>query len=114
MLSLCYIFFCYIHIVHAQSSNDVVPTAAIAGNYSGHYRPQVHFSPPEGFMNDPNGMFQDASGIWHYYYQYNPTDTIAGNQHWGHATSPDLYHWTNQPIALYPYDNVTGIFTGSA
>lgn len=65
-------------------------------------------------MNDPNGMFQDANGTYHLYYQYNPTDTIAGNQHWGHATSDDLYHWTNQPIALAPYDNVTGIFTGSA
>jgi beta-fructofuranosidase len=100
-------------LVLAQT-NDAAPTGAIAGNYSGNYRPQIHFSPPEGFMNDPNGMFQDANATWHLYYQYNPTDTIAGNQHWGHATSDDLYHWTNQPIALAPYDNVTGIFTGSA
>ena len=39
---------------------------------------------------------------------------VAGNQHWGHATSPDLYHWTNQPIALFPPDNTSGIFSGSA
>jgi beta-fructofuranosidase len=97
-----------------QNTNDVLPTTAIAGNYTGQYRPQVHYSPPEGFMNDPNGMFQDANGTYHLYYQYNPTDTIAGNQHWGHATSLDLYHWTNQAIALAPYDNVTGIFSGSA
>lgn len=100
-------------VVLAQSDNEV-PTGAISGNYSGLFRPQVHFSPPQGFMNDPNGMFQDANGTFHLYYQYNPTDTIAGNQHWGHATSDDLYHWINQPIALAPYDNVTGIFTGSA
>ena len=87
---------------------------AVAGTYDGTYRPQIHYSPPVGFMNDPNGMFLDAQGVYHLYYQYNPTDTIAGNQHWGHATSTDLYHWTNQQIALFPHDNVTGIFTGSA
>jgi beta-fructofuranosidase len=65
-------------------------------------------------MNDPNGMFLDAKGVYHLYYQYNPLDTIAGNQHWGHATSTDLYHWTNQQIALFPHKNVTGIFSGSA
>jgi beta-fructofuranosidase len=39
---------------------------------------------------------------------------VAGNQHWGHATSPDLYNWTNQPIALYPPREGTGVFSGSA
>lgn len=35
-----------------------VPTdAPIPGNYTGPYRPRVHFSPPQNFMNDPNGMF---------------------------------------------------------
>lgn len=114
MLSLL-LAFCLLTVSAVQAQSDeAVPTGSIPGNYSGLYRPQVHFSPPKGFMNDPNGMFQDANGTYHLYYQYNPTDTIAGNQHWGHATSDDLYHWINQPIALAPYDNVTGIFTGSA
>jgi beta-fructofuranosidase len=95
------------------SSAPVPSGTAVAGRYNGMLRPQIHFSPPVGFMNDPNGLFLDAQGIYHMYYQLNPTDTIAGNQHWGHATSPDLYHWTNQPIALFPRANVTGIFTGS-
>lgn len=64
-------------------------------------------------MNDPNGLFLDSNGTYHLYYQYNPNSTIAGNQHWGHATSPDLYTWTNQPIALSPYNN-SYIFSGSA
>ena len=39
---------------------------------------------------------------------------MAGNQHWGHATSEDLYHWTNQPIAIYAVNESSYIFTGSA
>ncbi|KZV74497.1 glycoside hydrolase family 32 protein [Peniophora sp. CONT] len=88
--------------------------APIPGNYSGALRPQVHFSPPQHFMNDPNGLHVDANGTWHLYYQYNPFDVVAGNQHWGHATSDDLYHWVNQPIAISPPDNNTQVFSGSA
>lgn len=51
-------------------SDSLVPTGTpIPGNYTGKLRPQIHYSPPEGFMNDPNGMFVDAQGIWHLYYQ---------------------------------------------
>ncbi|KJZ79409.1 hypothetical protein HIM_00878 [Hirsutella minnesotensis 3608] len=93
---------------------DVVKGAPIPGNYGGQYRPQVHFSPPQKFLNDPNGLFRDDDGIWHLYYQYNPTDLVAGNQHWGHATSRDLYHWVNQPIALFPPSPDVLVFSGSA
>lgn len=44
----------------------------------------------------------------------NPTATVAGNQHWGHATSRDLYHWENQPIALFPPNDYTYVYSGSA
>ena len=96
-------------------SQPGVPTGTpVPGNYTGPLRPRVHFSPPQGFMNDPNGLFVDAEGLYHYYYQYNPTDTIAGNQHWGHATSRDLYRWDNQQIAIFPDNATQGIFSGSA
>lgn len=96
-------------------ANPAVPTGTpIPGNYTGAFRPQIHFSPPQHFLNDPNGMFLDANGTWHLYYQYNPTATVAGNQHWGHATSTDLYHWENQQIALFPPEETTYVFSGSA
>ncbi|KAJ8065396.1 hypothetical protein OCU04_006084 [Sclerotinia nivalis] len=99
----------------ASSAPTAVPTdAPIPGNYTGALRPQIHYSPPTNFMNDPNGLFRDADGLYHIYYQYNPTATVAGNQHWGHATSKDLYHWDNQKIALFPENDSEGIFTGSA
>ncbi|KAH8681833.1 glycosyl hydrolase [Xylariales sp. PMI_506] len=95
--------------------NPAVPTGVpVPGNYTGPLRPQVHYSPPQYFMNDPNGMFLDANGTWHLYYQYNPTGVVAGNQHWGHATSQDLYHWENQPIALFPPEETVYVFSGSA
>lgn len=95
-------------------SNPSVPTGTpIPGVYTGPLRPQIHFSPPTGFMNDPNGLFLDARGIYHLYYQYNPTGLAAGNQHWGHATSADLYRWTNQPIALFPPEQRVYVFSGS-
>ncbi|KAI0968734.1 glycosyl hydrolase [Xylaria arbuscula] len=104
--------------VTAQNSSSVnvpVPTPTpVSADYNGPLRPQVHFSPPQGFMNDPNGMFVDANGTWHLYYQYNPTGIVAGNQHWGHATSNDLYHWVNQPIALSPPEETVYVFSGSA
>ncbi|KAI5923960.1 glycosyl hydrolase [Camillea tinctor] len=98
-----------------SATTPAVPTGTpIPGDYTGPLRPQVHFSPPQGFMNDPNGMFKDANGTWHMYYQYNPTGIVAGNQHWGHATSEDLYHWENQAIALYPPEEGQYVFSGSA
>lgn len=38
-------------------------------SYSDPWRPQVHFTPPQNFMNDPNGLFRDEDGLWHLYYQ---------------------------------------------
>ena len=80
--------------------------------YNEPYRPQIHFSPAAHWMNDPNGMVFN-NGIYHLFYQYYPDSTVWGPMHWGHATSTDLIHWTNQPIALYP-DSLGYIYSGSA
>lgn len=56
-------------VSYGQSSTEDEP---IPGDYSGALRPQIHFSPPVGFMNDPNGMFLDANGTYHLYYQCVP------------------------------------------
>jgi beta-fructofuranosidase len=56
--------------IAASTTASGVPTGtALPGYYGGAYRPQVHFSPPQGFMNDPNGMFVDEKGTYHLYYQ---------------------------------------------
>ncbi|MGB5647909.1 MAG: glycoside hydrolase family 32 protein, partial [Muriicola sp.] len=82
------------------------------GLYQEPFRPQYHFSPPEKWMNDPNGLLYNQ-GIYHLFYQYYPDDIVWGPMHWGHATSTDMLHWENKPIALYPDENGL-IFSGSA
>ncbi len=80
--------------------------------YKEKHRLQFHFSPPEKWMNDPNGMVYH-NGTYHLFYQFYPDSTVWGPMHWGHATSKDLLRWKNQPIALYP-DSLGYIFSGSA
>jgi levanase/fructan beta-fructosidase len=76
------------------------------------YRPNFHFSPEKGWMNDPNGMFY-YNGYYHLYFQHYPDGTTWGPMHWGHAISTDLFNWKEQPIALFP-DELGYIFSGSA
>ncbi|WP_422934998.1 glycoside hydrolase family 32 protein [Sinomonas sp. P47F7] len=76
------------------------------------YRPRAHYTPAEGWINDPNGLvFHD--GTYHLFYQHNPFGPDWGNMSWGHATSPDLVTWTEQPVAI-PCSDTEAIFSGSA
>ena len=49
--------------------------------YSEPFRPQFHYSPPEKWMNDPNGLVYH-DGTYHLFYQYYPEDIVWGPMHW--------------------------------
>ena len=79
--------------------------------YNEDYRGQYHYSVKDGWANDPNGMVY-YKGVYHLFYQFYD-DTTWGPMHWAHATSTDLIHWEEQPIALYP-DEYGAMYSGCA
>lgn len=76
--------------------------------YAEPWRPQFHYSQPDRFMNDPNGLVYH-DGEWHLFYQLRPGGGIV----WGHAVSKDLLHWENLPVAIPRQDDGKSIFSGS-
>lgn len=79
-----------------------------ATRYAEPFRGQFHFSSASGWMNDINGLWY-ADGAFHVTYQSSPRSFQGGQDlNWGHASSVDLVHWQQQPLALVPGQNVEG------
>ena len=81
--------------VHRRQPNAVY--------YNEPYRSEYHYSLKDGWANDPNGLVY-YKGKYHFFYQFYDAKQW-GPMHWAHATSTDLIHWEEQPIALYPDEN---------
>ena len=76
-------------------------------------RPVVHLAPHAGWVNDPLGLTWH-DGRYHLFFQYVPDSTDWRlDCHWGHATSPDLLHWTEHEPVLLPGDGDDGVWSGS-
>lgn len=66
-----------------------------------HWRPLLHFTPQQNWMNDPNGLVYH-DGEYHLFFQHNPESVEHANLSWGHAVSTDLTGWEELPVALEP------------
>ena len=84
-----------------------------AGEGATSRRPALHFTPQRGWINDPHGItFRD--GRYHLFHQAVPDATVwQPGISWGHATSPDLLEWHQQPDVLRPGDGDHGCWSGS-
>ena len=72
----------------------------------------LHFTPPYGWMNDPNGLVYH-DGIYELYYQHNPIGIDWNCMTWGHARSSDLFQWNDLGDVLEPDENGP-MFSGCA
>jgi fructan beta-fructosidase len=94
-------------IFSADASAQQPPAEASTSGW----RPQLHFTSPPNWINDPNGPIF-LNGQYHLFFQLNPFGDQWGHMSWGHAVSSDLVHWKQLPVAL-PEENGVAIFSGS-
>jgi sucrose-6-phosphate hydrolase SacC (GH32 family) len=64
-------------------------------------RPEYHALPPRAWTNEPHGLIH-WKGEYHLFYQKNANGPYWGHINWGHMTSPDMYRWTERPVAISP------------
>ena len=80
-------------------------------------KPQFHYKPSKGWINDPNGLVY-FNGYYHVFYQHSPNFERPWQEpmHWGHARTKDFIRWEELPVALYPADpyDCGGCWSGTA
>lgn len=83
-------------------------------NKNDKWRLGLHLMPPDGWLNDPNGLCQ-FQGKYHVFFQYTPHNPQGGMKYWGHYTSTDLLAWSYDGIALSPSETFDshGVYSGS-
>ena len=89
-----------------------VPDVRFAEDFS---RPKYHLIPAANWTNETHGLIYH-NGRYHIFNQKNGSSIILRQINWGHFTSPDLLHWTEEKPALTPdrpYDK-NGIWSGCA
>ncbi len=82
----------------------------------GKWRQGLHLEPPQGWLNDPNGL-SFFGGYYHVYFQYSPESAAgSGKKCWGHYQSSNLTNWEFTGTVLFPDipEDRNGVYSGSA
>ncbi|MCI6638762.1 MAG: glycoside hydrolase family 32 protein [Bilifractor sp.] len=82
------------------------------------WRLQYHLMPPDGWLNDPNGLCQ-FQGVYHIFFQYSPNTPGPDGRFartWGHYAGRDLLHLKYTGVPFWPVDPIDrdGCYSGSA
>lgn len=80
------------------------------------FRQKLHIEPPEGWLNDPNGLsfFKDE---YHVFFQYSPGSPEGRTPRcWGHCKGRELFSMSYEGIAVSPEipEERNGVYSGSA
>ncbi|MCR5012520.1 MAG: glycoside hydrolase family 32 protein, partial [Lachnospiraceae bacterium] len=85
-------------------------------NITDPYRLNFHLMPPQGWLNDPNGLCC-FKGEYHIFFQYAPdSPTGGGKKVWGHYAGKSLIDLDFKGISLYADNEAdrNGVYSGSA
>lgn len=96
--------------VPEHEGNFNIPIEAYADDVC---RPRYHGMPSQGWTNESHGMAY-SDGRYHLFFQKNGNGPYMCRLHWGHISSPDLFHWREEVVALMPdqtYD-IKGCWSG--
>lgn len=80
------------------------------------WRQRLHIEPPNGWLNDPNGL-SFFNGKYHVYFQHSPNSAEGKTPRcWGHYEGESLVDLNYTGIALSPtlYEDKNGVYSGSA
>ncbi len=72
----------------------------------------MHFRTRRNWLSDPNGLVVHR-GRHHLFFQHNPDGVEHREMSWGHASSADLVHWEEHPVAIRATPQIQ-IYSGSA
>lgn len=89
-----------------------IPQVRFANDFT---RPKYHLIPGANWTNETHSLFY-YNGRYHIFNQKNASNIQLRQINWGHYSSPDLVHWTEEKVALSPdheYDK-NGIWSGHA
>lgn len=99
-------------ILSSQVPVLAVPEVRFAKDFN---RPRYHLLPASNWTNETHGLIY-YNGKYHIFNQKNASTIFLGQINWGHFSSPDMLHWTEEKPALTPdkeYDK-NGIWSGYA